>query len=179
MIAFWKSLPWWKNDGRITLHDAQVLHGLMRYACGFFAGRLLQQVCGEVLALGSPVNRSSASAVRDFCNYAKAVISHCRPREIAVGDERRPILLFTDGACEDRHAGIGAVILDLSSDFSVVLSGEVPEPLIQMWLKEVGEQLICQIELYTMVAIRWVYAFFCCRAVVQSGGLTMMLPGMH
>ena len=80
-----------ETEGRISLHDAQVLHGLMRYACGFFAGRLLQQVCGEVLSLGSPVLRSSISAVKDFCAYAKSVIAHCRPREMSVGDERRPI----------------------------------------------------------------------------------------
>ena len=43
-----------ETEGRISLHDAQVLHGLMRYACGFFAGRLLQQVCGEVLSVGEP-----------------------------------------------------------------------------------------------------------------------------
>ena len=147
-----------ETEGRISLHDAQVLHGLMRYACGFFAGRLLQQVCGEVLSLGSPVLRSSISAVKDFCAYAKSVIAHCRPREISVGDERRPILIFTDGAWEDGRAGIGAVIIDLSTNFSVVLEGSVPDPLLQMWLREVGDQLICQIELYTMVVIRWVYA---------------------
>ena len=50
------------------------------------------------------------------------------------------------------------MILDLSTDFAAVLAGVVPDPLVQMWLKEVGEQLICQIELYTMVVIRWVYA---------------------
>ena len=102
--------------------------------------------------------RSSISAVEDFCAYAKSVIAHCRPREISVGDERRPILIFTDGAWEDGRAGIGAVIIDLSTNFSVVLEGSVPDPLLQMWLREVGDQLICQIELYTMVVIRWVYA---------------------
>ena len=122
------------------------------------AGRLLQQVCGEVLSLGSPVLRSSGAAVKDFCAYAKSVISHCRPRELSVGDEKRPILIFTDGAWEDGRAGIGAVIIDLSNNFSVVLEGCVPDPLLQMWLREVGDQLICQIELYTMVVIRWVYA---------------------
>ena len=67
-------------------------------------------------------------------------------------------MIFTDGAWEDGRAGIGAVIIDLSTNFSVVLEGSVPDPLLQMWLREVGDQLICQIELYTMVVIRWVYA---------------------
>ena len=96
-----------EKDGRISLHDAQVLHGLMRYACGFFAGRLLQQVCGEVLSLGNPVLRSSTSAVRDFCSYAKTVISHCRPREIAVGDIDLHRWSMGRPSCRDRSSDPG------------------------------------------------------------------------
>ena len=32
-----------KAKGKVTLHEAQVLHGLLRYSCGFFAGRGLHQ----------------------------------------------------------------------------------------------------------------------------------------
>ena len=28
-----------KQAGKISLHEAQILHGLLRYSCGFFAGR--------------------------------------------------------------------------------------------------------------------------------------------
>lgn len=43
-----------KKRGEISLHQAQVLHGLLRYACGFFAGWYLLPVCSEVLSLGLP-----------------------------------------------------------------------------------------------------------------------------
>ena len=33
-----------KAKGKVTLHEAQVLHGLLRYSCGFFTGRGLHQV---------------------------------------------------------------------------------------------------------------------------------------
>ena len=36
-----------------------------------------------------------------------------------------------------------------------VLAGEVPGVLLDHWKQQVGEQLICQIELYAMVAVRW------------------------
>ena len=39
--------------GILQLHEAQVLHGLLRYACGFFAGRNLHQVCAEIMAMGT------------------------------------------------------------------------------------------------------------------------------
>ena len=47
------------SDGVLTRHQGQVVHGLMRYACGFFSGKYLHQVCSEVLALP----RSSPSAL--------------------------------------------------------------------------------------------------------------------
>ena len=39
--------------GILQLHEAQVLPGLLRYACGFFAGRNLHQVCAEIMAMGT------------------------------------------------------------------------------------------------------------------------------
>ena len=35
----------------VSLHESQVLHGLLRFASGFFAGRQLHQVCAETIAL--------------------------------------------------------------------------------------------------------------------------------
>eukprot|EP00435_Cladocopium_sp_Y103_P025636 s2471_g6.t1 len=41
-----------KAANSISLHEAQMSHGLLRYACGFFAGRNLHQVCAEVMSYG-------------------------------------------------------------------------------------------------------------------------------
>jgi len=38
-----------KAAGSLPLREAQVLHGLLRYACGFFAGKHLHQVCAEIM----------------------------------------------------------------------------------------------------------------------------------
>ena len=40
-----------QKAGALTKHPGQVVHGLMRYACGFFSGKCLHQVCSEVMAL--------------------------------------------------------------------------------------------------------------------------------
>lgn len=48
-----------KQKKRVSLHEAQVLHGLLRYSCGFFAGRGLHQVCAEILALAYPAGRQT------------------------------------------------------------------------------------------------------------------------
>ena len=40
-----------KTAEKMTLHQSQVLYGLLRYSCDFFAGKHTQQVCMEVLKL--------------------------------------------------------------------------------------------------------------------------------
>eukprot|EP00435_Cladocopium_sp_Y103_P007154 s804_g2.t1 len=102
-----------KAANAISLHEAQVLHGLLRYACGFFAGRHLHQVCAEVLTFGmakTPYNRRS------------------------LGD-----FVIMQLQCERR-----------------VWAGEVRQCLLDRWAHLVGDQLICQIELFAMVALRWI-----------------------
>eukprot|EP00435_Cladocopium_sp_Y103_P026667 s2745_g6.t1 len=174
-----------KAANSISLHEAQVLHGLLRYACGFFAGRNLHQVCAEVMSYGMAKTGGLRYAcgffagrnlhqvcaevmsygmaktggrnrdLGNFCDYAADTLRNCRPRKLQAGGERRPILIFTDGAWEKEVAGLGAVLIDTATGERHVWSGRVPEPLVKAWKHLVGEQLICQIELYAMVALRW------------------------
>eukprot|EP00435_Cladocopium_sp_Y103_P043481 s1078_g12.t1 len=146
-----------KLAGRISLHEGQVLHGLLRYACGFFAGRHLYQVCAEVLNLVSGSSGGRLTNVADFCDYASKMLSQSKPRTISAFGERRPILVFTDGSWESEIAGIGAVVIDTATGDRWIFSGRVPEVLICHWKKLVGDQLICQIELYAMVVVRWMF----------------------
>ena len=144
-----------KQSGRITLHEAQVLHGLVRYFCGFFSGKHLFQVCAEIVNFMSASAVSRRANVADFCDYATEMLDQSRPRSISSGGEKRPILVFTDGAWEAGVSGLGAVLLDCASCERYVLAGEVPEVLLTHWKQQVGEQFICQIELYALVAVRW------------------------
>ena len=144
-----------KELGQLNLHEAQILHGLMRYACGFFAGRRLQQVCSEIFALTKPGVVAGKREVVDFCCYALKALSTCKPRILEAAAVQSPIHVFTDGAWENRTASLGSVVVDTVDGSSQVLHGCLPGSLRDLWLKEVGEQLICQIELYAMVAIRW------------------------
>ena len=62
---------------RMTLHQAQVLHGLLRYSCGFFAGKHMQQVCVEVLQLGKSITLQSRGRLEEFCQYAANCLKSC------------------------------------------------------------------------------------------------------
>lgn len=144
-----------KREGKLTKHQGQVIHGLMRYACGFFSGKFLHQVCAEVLTLSGPLSKSMPADVRSFCEYAKGVLLSAKPRTLRSGFERKPVLIFTDGCWEKGFAGIGAVIVDVASGDRYVCVGTVPDELISFWKTQIGEYIICQIELYVMVLVRW------------------------
>ena len=70
------------------------------------------------------------------------------------------MLVFTDGAWENQAAGIGPVLIDTATNMRWVLAGEVPRQLLDEWQPLVRDQLICQVELYTLVVIRWMFKDF-------------------
>ena len=144
-----------KTEGGMSLHQAQVLHGLLRYSCGFFAGKHLQQVCMEILQLGRFKHLQSQGRLQEFCIYAAECLSSCKPRVIKSQGDIRPVLIFTDASWETNVGGIGAVVIDTISNRVVIYSGQVVDSLRNAWLEKVGEHLICQLELYAMVCIRW------------------------
>ncbi|CAJ1408832.1 unnamed protein product [Effrenium voratum] len=141
-----------KTNGKMSVHEAQVLHGLMRYSVGFFAGRHLHQVCAELLQMGGS---NDAEQVASLVDYAVSILSISKPREISIGREKRPLVIFTDGAWDNGVGGLGVVVVDTATDERLVLSGSVPQKLINYWKVKVGEQLICQIELFAVLWARW------------------------
>ena len=78
-----------------NLQEAQILHGLMRYACGFFPGRRLQQVCSEVFALTKPGTTVDGRGIVDFCNYAFQALSSCQARVLEASAVQEPAHIFT------------------------------------------------------------------------------------
>eukprot|EP00435_Cladocopium_sp_Y103_P022738 s405_g5.t1 len=127
-----------KSAGKISLHEGQVLHGLLRYACGFFAGRDLFQVCAEVMNLATGSAKSRLTNVSDFCDYASEMLRQSQPRKLSASGERRPFLMFRDGAWEANFSGIGAVVIHSATGEKWMFSGQVLEVLVQHWEKVVG-----------------------------------------
>ena len=150
-----------QTDGVLSKHQGQIIHGLIRYACGFFSGKYLHQVCAEVVTLSGPSMQKSPQDVKSFCDYAKTMLLAAKPKELKSGVEKRPVLIFTDGCWEKGFAGIGAVILDTSKGSRMVCSGVVPQALLEKWKQMVGEYVICQIELYVLVLVRWQFCELC------------------
>ncbi|CAE7222566.1 unnamed protein product [Symbiodinium sp. CCMP2592] len=143
-------------SGFLTVHQAQILLGLLNFSSGFFAGRALKHSC-KWLSGFLAGDRPSPKTVSEMCEHTIKILVSTPPRFISCDSTGEPpILVWTDGAWEPAKAfaGIGAVILDASSGVSRVFQGQVPERLVVRWREEVGEQIICEVELYALLMIR-------------------------
>ena len=74
------------------------------------------------LGMGSGKSRLSQLAFF-FCDYACNRLRKSKPRTFSAFGEERPILLFTDRCWENRHAGLGAVMVDTATGERRVFSG--------------------------------------------------------
>ena len=142
-----------KSEGEITAAQASELQGLLNFAIGFFSGKALKHLVAAFMPHADRVSLSKSGELQDLCAYAKSMLTSLGPRTHSTTGERRPILLFTDGAWEDGQASAGAILVD--GDFRIGCTITVPDVLVAHWLKHAGEQIISQIELWALVAIRW------------------------
>ena len=138
-----------QEAGRMTLADAQEIHGLLNFATGYFAGRALRYACFKIFSLVDKGGPKSLHLTK-WCEEVLVLLESVQPRTIPLGINTNTILVFTDGSWEKGVAGIGAVLLDESSGASLVVQDRVHPDLLVLWKDIVGDHLICQIELFTM-----------------------------
>jgi hypothetical protein len=76
-------------------------------------------------------------------------------------------LVFTDGAFENGHASIGAVLVDLQSGSRVTWGLSLPQDLVARWVEIVGKQIITQVELLPILMVRLAFnADVCGRRIL-------------
>ena len=101
--------------------------------------------------------------MKSFSTYAEAALRSCKPKLLCANGEKRPTLIFTDATWESGHGGLGAVIIGMATSEAMVYCGELPSVLKDSWVDQLKEHItprsiLCQLELYVMVAIRWCLA---------------------
>ena len=92
-----------------------------------------------------------------MCRHTISVLQQTPPRFISCNPvDESPILVWTDGSWDPTSgfAGVGSVILDTRTGVSLVQEGSVPERLLRRWKDEVGDQIICEMELYAVLMTR-------------------------
>eukprot|EP00435_Cladocopium_sp_Y103_P032079 s2147_g8.t1 len=141
-------------DQKLTSSTAASIHGLLNFASSFALGKALQPAAQgfSTLATGATL---PPGVLRELCEHALSVLQSIQPRTVAASAEVAPILIYTDGAFDGDLADWGAILLDPVTGMRLCFAGKVPCFLLEAWKHLVGEQLICQIEMFAVLCIRW------------------------
>lgn len=143
-----------QQAGRMSLAEAQELHGLLNFATGYFSGRSLRYACFKIFGLVDK-GKSQSEPLMKWCEEVLVLLQSVQPRTIPVAINTKTALVSTDGSWGNGVGGLGAVLLDESTGTSLVVQDQVHDNMLELWKDLVGEQLICQIELLAMVLVRW------------------------
>lgn len=133
-----------------TALAAEVI-GRSQFAANQIFGRMAAGALQE-LRVHQYTNRSGI--IGEMCRAAildlRLIFTTAVPRTLDFKGEQRPLLVYSDGACEgeDRNVvSIGAVIYDTISNKSVMFGKAVPGELVKEWKLEGVTQTIGQAEL--------------------------------
>ena len=139
---------------------ASELAGKCQFASSHVAGRIATGFI-HVLTLhqhrsrGGRLDEDTVTAIKQLINCLGAA----KPRVVDSRGDRRPILVFPDGAAEGADRGLvtmGAVILDTSTEEKVMFGDHVPEALVALWKSDGRIQTIGQCELLPILLSRLV-----------------------
>ena len=143
------------EKGILSRSHAAEIQGHLNFASGFFLSKSLKFLLGKFDEAAKTASHSRASSVKHLCDLTKAILTAIPPRIFMATSMGNPHLLFTDGAWEDGQASAGMVMYDPSKLSVLVQEIHVPEKLIETWKATVGDQLICQIEMYAFLVARY------------------------
>jgi hypothetical protein len=135
----------------ITESQLQSLRGRLLYAAGNTFGRCTQvavQALERIARRGTKVilDEEMVRCVR----FATKTLAESLPRKIFAWKDEWPILVFTDGACEDEGAKVthGAVLCDMATKSFLVFGDDVPSVFVDEWTKGGRKQVIFQAEIF-------------------------------
>ena len=142
---------------KVPLSLVETLRGRLLYAAGHTFGRSTQLA----IQLISKAVREGPLVVIDE-NTKKVILSalellqQAGPRVVNAWTGTRPILVFTDGACEQDGAQVtfGAVLVDFHSNAFFYFGDNVPEFWVSKWKASGRVQLICQAEIFPVVVAK-------------------------
>ena len=141
-----------------AMHDISVLQGLLNFAGGFVAGRAFKPILHFVQQIAR--SRDFASFKR-LHGYIQEVVKVSAPRWIRARTQHSNVIIYTDGAWLPERgvdgATWGGVLLDDVGGHRIIHDGTVPSRMVSEWKTVAGEQIICQIEMYAALLIRFRY----------------------
>jgi len=133
--------------GKLTYAEGQLFYRVAAPAC-----RLLSRwaQCGA----DKPLTLEMEAILMSVCE----ALSNARPKIIRPRWSCSPVIVFTDGACEDQCTSVGGVIFEAGGNpeaFGAIMAPEV----VESWASKVGQkQMIGQAELFPLLVARLTWA---------------------
>ena len=109
---------------------------------------------GALSLLSSCQAWTSSEQLKGVVLKALQCLIDSKPRRVEAWSGRLPIILFTDGACEDEGSLVSATMFDPESNLALMFGDEVPSISTQKWKAEGRRQLICQAELFPVLVAK-------------------------
>ena len=152
-----------KLKGTISKSEAAQIQGHLNFASGFFISKALRFLVSSFARLADIPKFLGKSELSKLCDLACTMLVSMPPRRYTAESLKHPLLIFTDGAWESGKASGGAVTYDTLTGEAAVFSVHIPEDLVAVWLQDVGDQLISQIEFFVYLALRYSLAEQLCN----------------
>ena len=146
------------EDGYITKSRASEIQGHLNFAAGFYTSGSLQFLVASFGRLADIPKTLAKDDLKMLYELTIQMMTSLAPRTFTAGSMQNPLLTFTDGAWEAGKATAGAVIYDPDTQVTSCFEIAVPEKLVNLWTEETGEQIISQVEMFSMLCIRYKYA---------------------
>eukprot|EP00435_Cladocopium_sp_Y103_P017790 s259_g4.t1 len=133
----------------------ETLKGRLLYAAGHTFGRCTQLA----IQLVSKLSRRGPMLLIEFrsvLRQAFSFLSDARPRQIGAWTGQAPVIVFTDGACEEDGQTVthGATLFDPSSGCALMFGDDIPKFWTDKWRRQGKRQLICQAELFPILVAK-------------------------
>ena len=142
-------------EGFISKNMAAEIQGHLNFAAGFFTSRALHFLVSSFARLADIPKCLIKGDLHLLCGLAINMLEAIPPRTFKANTMKNPLLTFTDGAWEDGQASAGAVVFDPDCNKLSCFEIAVPNELVRLWVSETGDQIISQIEIFAMLAVRY------------------------
>ena len=136
------------------------LKGKLLFAASHVFGRCAQISTQLIHHAEREAGDAASSLVLEAVWTALRILQKAGDRRVNLWSEQPPVVLFTDGACEEKGSLVthGAVTIDVACQTKEFFGDHVPAHLVQKWRNTGRSQLIFFAELYPILIARRTWA---------------------
>jgi len=149
------------NKTKVPQSLIETLRGRLLYAAGHTFGKCTQlavQLIAKATRSGPLVLLDERT--KQVIRSALEMLQRSGPRVVAGWSGTKPILIFTDGACEQEGLKVthGAVLADFFEDRFLYFGDDIPQCWTSKWRASGKTQLICQAEIFPVLVskLTWI-----------------------